>query len=220
MSGAPDDLQRVLDLGAALRQAQEDADRDRLRELAGERRTLLAEVARAAAERADASGQRVGDAALEEFQQTLQAALASPDAAAAIRTGRLVRSLDADGLDPVDLDDAVAGGPPDGGSGERRAPRPPRAAQDEQARRAAEERARRLEEARADARRTTALARDADAAVEDRTRDVDDLRRRIDELEQRLGAAQEALGDAESAAREAHRTADEAIAEVDRRADG
>ena len=42
---APDDLQRVLDLGEALREAQEDGDRTRLRELTAERRSLLGEIA-------------------------------------------------------------------------------------------------------------------------------------------------------------------------------
>lgn len=210
----------MLELGADLRQAQEDADRDRLRELTAERRTLLPDVARAAAARAEEAGQHVSDAVLEELQQTLQAALASPAAAAAIRTGRLVRALDADGLDPVDLDDAVAGGAPEPAhDGPRRKRRPGRPDDGERERREAEQRAeeqaRRLDEARSRARAATAEARDADAEVEDRTADVEDLRRRAKDLQQRLDAAQDALDQAGSAARRAHREADEATAGLD-----
>ncbi len=105
-------LARVLDLGEGLRRAQQESDRGRLRVLTAERRDLLARLASAAAVREEAAGRRVSAAVLEEFQQTLQAGLANRDAAAAIRTGRLVRSLAADGLDPVDLTAAVVGGPP------------------------------------------------------------------------------------------------------------
>jgi len=222
---APDDLQRVLDLGKDLRQAQEAADRDRLRELTAERRALLPEVARAAAARAEAVGQHVSDAVLEELQQTLQAALASAAAAAAIRTGRLVRALAADGLDPVDLGDAVAGGAPEPGQDAPRAKRrSPEPDDGEQERREAEQRAaeqaRRLEEARDRARSAAAQARDTDALTEDRCHDVEDLRRRLDDLQTRLESAQRALDAAGAAAEEAHRAADDAAAEADRLASG
>jgi hypothetical protein len=223
---APDDLQRVLDLGEALQQAQEDADRARLRELAAERRSLLSEVARSAASRAEAAGQRVGDAVLEEVQQTLQAALSSPAAAAAVRTGRLVRALDADGIEPVDLDGAVAGGapssrPPGRGSARRGSARrdgngPVDAEHEAAARREAEERRRRLTAAQDRAEEAAARARAAAATAEDRQRDAADLRKRVEELRTRLQAAEQAQGDAESASAAAREEAEDAAAEVDR----
>jgi hypothetical protein len=222
---APDDLQRVLDLGDALRQAQDEADRPRLRELAVERRALLSEVARSTAKRAEETGQRVGETVLEEVQQTLQAALASPSAAAAVRTGRLVRALDADGFDPVDLDDAVAGGAPDGVSPGRGSARqgghgPADGEREAAARRAAEEHDRRLAAARDRAEEAVATARDAAATAEDRQRDAADLRKRLEELRPRLEAAEQAHTDAETAAAAARAEADDAEAEVDRIASG
>lgn len=204
VAGAPEDLQRVLDLGDELQQAQEDADRDRLRELTVHRRTLLAEVARSSAERAEAAGQRVGDAVLEEFQQTLQVALGDPAAAAAVRTGRLVRAL---GADDPDRADAVAGGAPAGSP-----PRPRRS--DDTRRREAE---RRLAEARRLADSAAEEARAAETLVEDRDRDAEDLRRRVAELQTRLDAAEQALAAAREAAETARQHADEAIAAVERR---
>lgn len=217
---APEDLDRVLELGDELRRAQVAADRDRLRELAAERRSLLTEVARTAASRAEGVGQRVGEGVLEEVQQTLRAALASPAAAAAVRTGRLVRALDADGLDPVDLDGAVAGGAAGAAhrsrSGRRDGHGSPDTEDEGAAGRAAEEWERRIAEAKGRAARSAATARDAAAIAEDRRRDAADLRKRIEELRTRLDAAEQAHGEAESAAATARDEADAAGAEADR----
>lgn len=226
----PDDLERVLEVAAELRAAQEEGDRNRLRVLMRERRSLLAEVAAAAADRARAEGQRIGDTALEEFQQTLQAAMASPAAAAAIRSGRLVRALDADGLDPVDLDGAVAGGaaPLPGTSAGSRPPRRPRsddtsrkaaaeakAAQEAEAQVEAEaERRRRIEEAERRSADAAAAARAAQAVAEERDRDLADLRKRLDELQARVGVAASAADEARARAERARQEADEAAAAV------
>ena len=205
----------MLDLGTELRQAQDDGDRDRLRALTAERRSLLGEVARAAASRAEEAGQRVGDAAIDEVQQTLQAALASPEAAAAVRTGRLVRALDADGLDPVDLADAVAGGAPEAEAPPARRRARSTSDDDREARRA-EERRKRLAAAKDRADESAARSRDAEAAAEDGKREVTELREQLDDLQARLEAAERALESAEAAAAEARDESDEAAAEVER----
>lgn len=217
----PDDLQRVLDLGDDLREAQEAGDRERLRRLSGDRRTLLAEVVGRAAERAEAAGQRIGAAAVEEAQQTLQAAMTTPEAAAAVRSARLVRALDADGFDPVDLDDAVAGGAPPASAPPRRRRRVAPAEDDEAARREAEAEAarvreQRLGEAREAARAASATARTAAAEALDREQDVADLRRRMEDLQRRLDDARTAHGEAQRTAEQARRVADDAADEVDR----
>lgn len=222
----PEDLQRVLDLGDELREAQAGADRGRLRELAAIRRSLLGEIAGSAASRAEQAGQRVGDAVLEEVQQTLQAALTSPAAAGAVRSGRLLRALDTDGLDPVDLADAVAGGAPQAPQhalrskpqGSARAAPERDAAEQRRAeeRQRAEDRERRLQAARDRAAETARTAREAAARADERKRDAADLRTRVEELQHLLEAAERALDDAESAATAARVAADEAAAEVDR----
>ncbi len=234
---ADDDLAQVLHLGEQLRQAQSSGDRDRLRELGAARRDLLAEVADRAGDRAEQDGHRVGAAVLDEFQQTLQAALVDDDAAAAIRTGRLVRGLTADGLEPVDLANAIGGPGRLAPAATRPTPRQPRKAEDQEAQQEAEaERARQRQQAEqhaADAERRAAHARrEADAAATDATdaeeraqqedEAAQDLRTRLDELrtalqeaEQRLAAAQQAATEARSTADEAERDADDARDEAD-----
>ncbi|HEY8590230.1 MAG TPA: transposase [Naasia sp.] len=113
------EMQQVLDLGAQLRAAQEHLDPAALRELSGQRRKLVAALAREAVNLGEQLGQRVGGPAAEELEQTLSAAMADPWAATALLSGRLVRPLQSVGLEKVDLAGAVAGPPPDG-SGTRR----------------------------------------------------------------------------------------------------
>jgi hypothetical protein len=101
-------LERVVDLGARLRQAQESLDPDRLRTLAKERALMLPEVVAAARALAQESGVAVSDAAAAEIDQTLRAAMADERASAAVQSGLLVRALEGNGLEPVDLSGAVA----------------------------------------------------------------------------------------------------------------
>ncbi|WP_298253726.1 hypothetical protein [uncultured Arthrobacter sp.] len=104
-----DEVEEVLELGAALRTAQADADRARLHALGQRRQHLIAAVAGRSLEAAADIGYAVGPAALPGVERTLRAALADPAAAAAVLTGRLTRPLESAGWDPVDLDGAVAG---------------------------------------------------------------------------------------------------------------
>jgi len=103
-----DELAQLADLGALMRQAQSDLDRDQLAELTSQRRRLVSALAREAAELAADAHHVLTSSALDEVAATLQAALGDPAAAAAVRSGRLVRPLVGDGVEPVDLDDAVA----------------------------------------------------------------------------------------------------------------
>ena len=227
---AADDVAQVLHLGEQLRDAQASGDRDRLRELGAARRDLLAEVADRAADRAEQDGHRVGPAVLDEFQQTLQAALVDDDAAAAIRTGRLVRGLTADGLEPVDLANAIGGPGRLAPAATRPAAPKPVPEADPGARREAEaERARQRKQAEqhaADADRRAARARHgADAAATDATEAADraqqeeraaqDLRTRLDELRTALEEAEQRLADAQQAATAARDAADEAERDAD-----
>jgi hypothetical protein len=105
----PEVVAQVIELGSALRDAQVDSDRDRLKDLSRQRQELLRSVAAAGVDLAGESGLKVPPAAASEVEQTLQAAMADPDAANAVRTGRLTRTLASTGVEPVDLRDAVAG---------------------------------------------------------------------------------------------------------------
>jgi hypothetical protein len=117
-----DQIGDVLSLGAMLREAQEDLDPEALRTLTRQRRQLVAALGREAARIASGRGQQLSGAAVEELEQTLQAAMTDPAASDALRTGRLVRSLSGTGVEAVDLTDAVAA--PEGGPAPARAPEP------------------------------------------------------------------------------------------------
>jgi len=101
-------LDELLGLGAELRAAQQALDGDALRRLSRERHAcihaLTVEIGRLAAD----AGHRVADATNREITGTLDAAVIDAPAAAAVRSGRLIRALVAAGFDAVDLDGAVA----------------------------------------------------------------------------------------------------------------
>ena len=102
------DLDELLALGAELRAAQQALDGDALRRLSRERHASIHTLAVHAGRLAADAGHRVADATNREVVGTLDAAVVDPRAAAAVRSGRLIRALAAAGFDPVDLDGAVA----------------------------------------------------------------------------------------------------------------
>lgn len=104
-----DALGEALQLADELRAAQDDLDAVALSKLGRERRTLTRALARRAAALAEQHGATVSAAAVESVEQTLNAAMRDAGAAAAVASGRLVRPLEASGVDAVDLADAVAG---------------------------------------------------------------------------------------------------------------
>lgn len=102
-----DEVGQLLELGASLREAQSEVDADELRELGKQRQKLIAAVVRQARALAEELGAPIGAAAADEVGQTLQAALADPDATEAIMAGVLTRPLVASGWGSVDIDSAV-----------------------------------------------------------------------------------------------------------------
>lgn len=198
---------QVLELGAELREAQEDLDAATLAQLTRDRRALTAALAREGAGLAEEHGVRATPAVLDEVAQTLQAAMADADAAAAVMSGRLIRALEVVGFDPVDLDEAVAGPAPGGSTG----PAPSGPPRDELAARRAR---REAERAVRDAEHADERAR---RAVADARRRRDQAQRRREELADRVATLRKELADAErdreaaeSAAAEADRAAEEA----------
>jgi hypothetical protein len=98
----------ALILGPALRAAQAALDREALRELGRERRQALGDVVEAARSVAGERGRPASSAVLDDLEQTVLAGTADEDAAAAVRSGRLVKTLITIGGEPVDLRGAVA----------------------------------------------------------------------------------------------------------------
>ncbi|RJT77973.1 transposase [Arthrobacter cheniae] len=225
-----DEVEQVLELGASLKEAQASLDRAQLHALGQQRQRLLAAVAHQSLDAAAEAGHDVGPAALPGVEQTLRAALADPAAAAAVLTGRLVRTLEASGWDAVDLEDAVAGpftppapdddGDDDGSPSEKRpsapqsAGRKPSAADRQKA------------QARLDAARDALTdAQEAAATTERAARRLsvrrDGLVASVEDLEERLDALRRELADleAEAARHEAERLAAERSIEEAERAE-
>ncbi len=104
----PAELAQLLALGQELRKAQSDRDSTELTRLTGQRRVLIAGLAKTASALACDLGHPVRTPVTDDLAQTLQAATTDAAAAEALSTGRLLRALAVVGFDPVDLTDAVA----------------------------------------------------------------------------------------------------------------
>jgi hypothetical protein len=113
------EIDRLIELGGRLREAQETLAGEDIRALGRQRSQLIAGVAKQARQEAAGAGHPIGDAVQREVEATLEAALADPEAAAAVRTGRLIRALERTGMEPVDLAGAVAGSTSTGVTGAR-----------------------------------------------------------------------------------------------------
>ena len=186
-----DQVDDVLDLGAQLREAQGDLDRDALASLTQQRRHLVGALAKQGAALAEVAGHRVGAGVIDEVAQTLRAAMSDPDASDAVRTGRLVRPLEVNGL-TVDLEGAVAG---DVASA-------PRAKREPQVDELEEKRAqKRREEAEAQkAREAAETAHElAERAVADATRARTAIEDKLDEAKERVAALKTELATADKA---------------------
>lgn len=95
----PDLVGDVLDIGSRMRDAFASRDRAEIRALTQERQRLLQRAT---------DGLDLSPAVQREVEETLQAAVIDPAAAAAVRSGMLVRALESTGLEQVDVSDAVA----------------------------------------------------------------------------------------------------------------
>ncbi|MGA8993270.1 MAG: hypothetical protein WB441_03075, partial [Nocardioidaceae bacterium] len=103
-----DQMAGVLDLGEALRQAQDDLDADALRDLTRQRRQLTTAITHQGRELASDLGQKVTESVADQVRDTLHAAMVDAEAAAAVRSGMLVSALAATGVGPADVVHAVA----------------------------------------------------------------------------------------------------------------
>ncbi|WP_423463803.1 hypothetical protein ACO229_03715 [Promicromonospora sp. MS192] len=122
----PEEVAALTSLGDELRAATADRDRGRIRALDHLRRERTEALVRAVREAGEVRGRAVSAAVLDRLTETLTAAVMDPDAAAAVRAGRLSRALQHVGFGIVDEQgedaDLVAlrqggGGSADGGPG-------------------------------------------------------------------------------------------------------
>jgi hypothetical protein len=103
-----DQVEQVLQVGAALREAQASMSGEELRQLTRQRRQLTAAVTTQARRLARENGQKVTDAVAEQVEATLTAAMVDESCGRAVRSGLLVQALSATGVDEVELDQALA----------------------------------------------------------------------------------------------------------------
>jgi septal ring factor EnvC (AmiA/AmiB activator) len=218
----PDQVDQVLQVGAALREAQANMSADDLRALTRQRRQLTAAVTTDARRTAREEGHKVTESVAEQVEATLTAAMVDEGAAAAVRSGLLVAALAATGMDQVDAASAVAVPAAIGFTASPREAEPPPRPElhvvpdpdaDEKKLAAARERVAAAEAEDASARESlTAAASDVEE-LEARTlqlqAEIDEVKGKLAELESALEETDDELSDAEDVRSEAEETADE-----------
>jgi hypothetical protein len=207
-------VDQLIAVGEALRQAQEGMDGAELRALTKQRRQLTSAVTQEARTLAREEGLKVTQAVADQVEATLTAAMLDPSCAQAVRSGLLVAALAATGVDEVDVAGAVAVPEALGFTATATTtaePAPPELhvlpgeGEDEAARRreAAEQALADAEEAVAEAEEELTTARDSVSELQARSlqvqSEIDELRRRLSELESSAEETDEELGEAEEA---------------------
>lgn len=221
-------VEQVLTVGAALREAQASMSGDELRALTKQRRQLTAAVTTRARALSREHGQKVTEAVADQVEATLTASMVDEGCATAVRSGLLVSALSATGVDAVELDRAVALPEALGFTAPaREAAAPakpdlhvvPDPDQDQKARAAAQEALDSADDALAEATEALETAAAELAELEARSMqvqaEIDELKRRIVELEETADEVDDAIGEAEDARDEAQ----EAVAEATRERD-
>ena len=213
-------VEQVVSLGGSLREAQATLQGQALRDLTRQRRQLVAAVTQEVRALAAAEGQKLSDAAVRQVEETLQAAMADPAAAEAVRSGLLAQPMASTGLES--LADVLAV-PPDLLARQTEEPveKPSLSVvrDDTQAIRAADQR---VEEAGVAVRAAHQLHAKAvkkrakvQAKVLQLEARVEELRTQLAEAEEKAEAAVEKLSDVDSAVEEAQAELDDAQAEAE-----
>ena len=215
-------VDQVITVGAALREAQANLDGEELRALTRQRRQLTSAVTTQARSLAAEAGLKVTSAVADQVEATLTAAMVDERAAEAVRSGLLVAALSATGFDEVEISVALPSAlgfkasptaPTEAGSPEAdEHARPdlhlvPDPDADEKAVAAAQEK---LDKAEAVVAEATAAMESAAAEVaelEARSMqlqsEIDELKRRLSDLESRSEDVDDELSEAEDVKAEA-----------------
>lgn len=98
---AATELDELLDLGAALAEAQQRLSAAELRQLSGQRHAAIAALVGRAAQLAQMHGHSPSDTTLREVADSLQAALSDPSVAEVVRQGRLTEAQAYGGFGPA-----------------------------------------------------------------------------------------------------------------------
>ena len=214
-------VDQVIAVGVALREAQQGMDGAELRALTRQRRQLTSAVTQEARSLAREEGLKVTQAVADQVEATLTAAMLDPRCADAVRSGLLIAALASTGVDEVDVAGAVAvpealGFTATATSAAEPAPPElkvlPGEGEDEAARRreASKQALDDAEETVVEAEQELTSARESVATLQAQSlqlqSEIDELRRRLSELEtsaeetdEELSEAEEAQSDAEAA---------------------
>jgi DNA repair exonuclease SbcCD ATPase subunit len=213
-------IDQVLTLAASLRAAAEALDGAELRALTKQRRQLTSALTTRARQLALEQGTRLTQAVADQVEGTLNAAMLDAGAAEAVRTGLLVTTLSATGIDEQTWESAVA---VPGALGTRVAPAaapsgPALHVVPENKRLLRESAEEKLAEAEGEVKAATKAASKAEKAVSDLQgkrfqlrSEIDELQRRIDTLEDRI----EGVDDDIEVAEQDHEDAMEAVSEAE-----
>jgi hypothetical protein len=195
----------LLELGAALQDAQQRMAGDELRQLSTERRKTVDTLARRAVELGREHGYSAPEGAVQEVGQTLQSALGDPEIADLIRAGHLTQAVTYGGFGPTDLASALGASlptkPPNQPT-EKAVSTKPAPAPDPKQRRQAEKAA---QDARERATATRKAAESAEAEAQAATQRADELADQVESLRSLLRQTEAAEREAREAARAARR---------------
>jgi hypothetical protein len=213
------ELEELLEVGIAMRHAQEAEDGPELRRLSQERRRMITALVSEAKGLAQERKQSVSENSSRELEDTLEAGVADAEAADSLRLGRLAVGLDYSGFGPASaFGSAVpkASGPTkqgarkgqEGAAEEEAAPKrsaadkaPPSHLEATAGRSRSRDQRSKLEKALGEAQSALANAEDQTRAIRQQVRDVEEerdrLRDEIDEIQRSLREARAALQDAE-----------------------
>ena len=100
---APDAVTELLEIGNALREAQQNLDGAELRRLSTARHRAVDALSRQAADLGADADYAATEAVRQEVRQTLQAALADPEQAELVRRGTLSQAVSYGGFGPFDV---------------------------------------------------------------------------------------------------------------------
>jgi hypothetical protein len=92
------DVERLIDLGGELRAPKHKLEGEQIRRVSKEKADTISKLMREAESKASRIGQPVSAAALQELEETLEAAFADPQAGEDLRRGHLSRGLHYSGL--------------------------------------------------------------------------------------------------------------------------
>lgn len=221
-------VDRILEVGASLREAQAAMSGDDLRALTRQRRQVTAAITQQARSLASEAGVKVTSAVADQVEATLTAAMLDERCAQAVRSGLLVTALSTTGVGETDLSGAVA--LPDAlGFAARPVEAAPEVRPDlrvvpdpdaeRKARTAAEEALAEAEDELSEAQAAYDEAAGDVAELEARAlqvqSEIEELKRRLAELEATYDEVDEELGDAEDVRADARQTLDDATSARD-----